>query len=90
MELQKNQEMTMKKRKTITDIHRLTVRMVLFMVSAASAASGQYELSQYTIDGGGGMSSGGTYVLTGTIGQPDAVYSEGGSYELLGGFWPLK
>jgi len=26
--------------------------------------------------------------LTGTIGQPDAAYSEGGQYELLGGFWP--
>jgi len=27
-------------------------------------------------------------VLTGTIGQPDAAYSAGGGYELLGGFWP--
>ena len=24
----------------------------------------------------------------GTIGQPDAAYSEGEQYELLGGFWP--
>jgi hypothetical protein len=40
-----------------------------------------------TIDGGGGQSSGGPYVLTGTIGQPDAAYSDGGNYELLGGFW---
>ena len=31
---------------------------------------------------------GGQYVLTGTIGQPDAGYSQGGEYELLGGFWP--
>jgi hypothetical protein len=26
--------------------------------------------------------------LTGTIGQPEAGYSAGGNYELLGGFWP--
>ena len=24
----------------------------------------------------------------GTIGQPDAAWSAGGDYELLGGFWP--
>jgi hypothetical protein len=51
-------------------------------------AAGDYELSWRTIDGGGGTSTGGTYIIRGTIGQPDAAYSEGGSYELLGGFWP--
>jgi len=55
----------------------------LFSVPALS----QYEISWYTIDGGGGQSSGGPYVLVGTIGQPDAAYSSGGAYELLGGFW---
>ena len=40
---------------------------------------GQYEISWYTIDGGGGQSSGGTYVLTYTIGQPDVAYSAGGN-----------
>ena len=53
-----------------------------------SSSWGQYELSWYTVDGGGGQSSGGPYVLMGTIGQPDAAYSGGGNYELLGGFWP--
>ena len=53
-----------------------------------SSSWGQYELSWYTIDGGGGRSSGGSYELIGTIGQPDAAWSSGGSYELLGGFWP--
>ena len=32
--------------------------------------------------------SGGPYILEGTIGQPDAAYSAGGPYEVLGGFWP--
>ena len=49
---------------------------------------GDYQIVWSTIDGGGGQSSGGQYKLTGTIGQPDASYSAGGNYELLGGFWP--
>ena len=46
-----------------------------------------YSIEWYTIDGGGGTSSGGPYQLTGTIGQPDADYSGGEHYVLLGGFW---
>ena len=57
-------------------------------VPARGQTGRQYELGWYTIDGGGGRSSGGPYVLSGTIGQPDAAYSTGGRYEVLGGFWP--
>ncbi|MDH4238509.1 MAG: hypothetical protein OEW48_02995 [Phycisphaerae bacterium] len=64
---------------------RILLFALLFMVIPAF---GDYGLSWYTIDGGGGQSSGGPYTLTGTIGQPDAAYSAGGNYELLGGFWP--
>ncbi len=53
-------------------------------------AFGQYEMRWSTIDGGGGVSSGGQYIVSGTIGQHDAVYSAGGDYELLGGFWPSE
>ena len=59
---------------------------IIFFASAK--ACGDYRIDWYTIDGGGGRSSGGPYVLTGTIGQPDADWSEGGNFELLGGFWP--
>jgi len=76
------------KKKTITDIHRSLIWVMLLIVLAESSANGQYEVNWYTIDGGGGQSSGGPYTLTGTIGQPDAAYSRGGNYELLGGFWP--
>lgn len=54
----------------------------------ASVSYGDYQIVWSTIDGGGGQSSGGQYKLTGTIGQPDAAYSAGGDYEVLGGFWP--
>ncbi len=80
----------MKKHKTIGAIPRLAVLMTLLVVLIAPAASseGAYVLDWFTIDGGGGTSSGGPYTLTGTIGQPDAAYSAGGDYELLGGFRP--
>ena len=46
-----------------------------------------YDLSWWTVDGGGGSSSGGTYTLSGTLGQPDAGALTGGTYTLGGGFW---
>jgi hypothetical protein len=61
---------------------------LLITTPAFGQNGGPYDLHWSTIDGGGGTSSGGQYVLTGTIGQPDAAYSAGGDYELLGGFWP--
>ena len=75
-------------KKTIEAITRSAIWIILLTMFLSSTASAEYELSWYTIDGGGGRSSGGPYTLTGTIGQPDAAYSSGGNYELLGGFWP--
>ncbi len=50
----------------------------------------QYSIDWYKISGGGGTSTGATYQVTGTIGQPDAgVAMSGGSYSLAGGFWSL-
>jgi hypothetical protein len=63
-------------------------KIVLVFLIFASACSADYSIDWYTIDDGGGRSSGGPYVLMGTVGQPDAAYSSGGNYELLGGFWP--
>ena len=51
------------------------------------AQSGPFDLSWWTIDGGGGTSSGGDYALSGTIGQADASTLSGGDYTLAGGFW---
>jgi len=78
----------MKKKKTIAGLPRLAVWINLLVILCCSVAIGQYEISWYTIGGGGGVSSGGTYVLSGTTGQANAAYSAGGSYEVLGGFWP--
>ena len=47
----------------------------------------QYSIDWFTIDGGGGTSTGGVYSVSGTIGQPDAGRMTGASYALDGGFW---
>jgi hypothetical protein len=57
-----------------------------FMVSAASAQT-NFSLDWWTIDGGGGTSTGGIYSVTSTIGQPDAGTMSGGNFTLEGGFW---
>jgi hypothetical protein len=63
--------------------------VLLLGLSTALVASADFDLSWYTVDGGGDMfSTGGSFALSGTIGQPDAgVVMTGGSYELSGGFW---
>ena len=66
----------------------LLILGIAFLTIFVPVAYGDYQIVWSTIDGGGGQSSGGKYVLNGTIGQPDAGYSESGNYELLGGFWP--
>jgi hypothetical protein len=48
-----------------------------------------YSIDWFTIDGGGGTSTGGVYSVSGTIGQPDAGAMSGGNYTLNGGFWAI-
>jgi hypothetical protein len=80
-------------------IPSIFVPIVLVLLIGISTATAQrtndppapqsgYDLSWYTIDGGGAtFSSGGSYSLGGSIGQPDAGSLSGGSYQLNGGFW---
>jgi hypothetical protein len=54
----------------------------------AVLASGSYDLSWWSVDGGGHtFSTGEGYALGGTIGQPDAGELTGDGYALGGGFW---
>ena len=64
---------------------------VALLVSAATSALAQnYSIDWFTIDGGGGTSTSGSYSISGTIGQPDAGGPmTGGNYSLIGGFWVL-
>ena len=57
--------------------------------AALSARAQSYSIDWYTIDGGGGTSTGGVYTVSGTIGQPDAGHMSGGNYTIDGGFWGI-
>lgn len=59
----------------------------LLLLGAASPAWAQFAVPWFTIDGGGGDSIGGSYALSGTIGQMDVRTMNGGSFTLAGGFW---
>jgi hypothetical protein len=63
--------------------------LLLFLASHTSAQN--FAIDWFTIDGGGGTSTGGVYSLSGTIGQPDANAQPmtGGNFSLTGGFWSL-
>jgi hypothetical protein len=51
------------------------------------AQAGDYDLSWWTVDGGGRMGGSPTYALGGTAGQPDAAVWTSNGYTLAGGFW---
>ena len=80
----------------------MLVAMALFLAISTALAHAQaggtsargklgtagYDLSWFTIDGGGGTVSGGGYALAGTAGQPEpGMALRGGGYTLVGGFW---
>ncbi|HAO80151.1 MAG TPA: hypothetical protein DCQ92_14505 [Verrucomicrobia subdivision 3 bacterium] len=59
----------------------------LWVSFSAFAALAQYSIDWFTI-AGGGTSTGATYQVSGTIGQPDAGPTlSGGNYTIDGGFW---
>jgi hypothetical protein len=66
---------------------RALLTLVPATLTLADTAHAQLAITRFTVDGGGGRSTGGSYVLTGTIGQPDAGPMAGGSFEVVGGFW---
>ena len=57
-------------------------------ISYAAPLATTYEIGWWTVDGGGSQAlSGGTYTLSGTVGQFDAGKQTGGPFTLQGGFW---
>jgi len=72
-------------------IQSLTLALVIgvLVVGAVAAQNGTgYDLTWWTVDGGGASVTGGSYTLNSTIGQHDASNPlTGGNYSLIGGFW---
>jgi hypothetical protein len=67
-----------------------TLLLLAAVAGAQAGSSPAYDLSWWTVDGGGEtLSTGPGYSLGGTAGQPDAgPVMSGGDYQLTGGFWP--
>ncbi len=67
----------------------MLITMLLLGAGANAQTGGPYDLSWWTIDGGGiTFATGGSFNLGGTIGQPDASNAlTGGAFSLTGGFW---
>jgi len=60
------------------------------MLLALSGAAQSFSIDWFKVAGGGGVSTGGVYTISGTIGQHDAGSAmTGGGYTLNGGFWAL-
>lgn len=73
-------------------IRKLLALVALTFAVATPLHSGptpDFAIDWYTIDGGGGTSTGADFSLTGTIGQFDAAPggAQAGGYTLVGGFW---
>ena len=69
---------------------RLPGLVALIMALALSRAGAQsFAVDWFSVDGGGGTSTGGVFSVSGTIGQPDAGHMSGGSFTLEGGFWGI-
>ena len=72
--------------------HASTGIVILTLALAPAALAQEFDLSWWTVDGGGAMfSTGGDFSLGGTIGQHDAnpLVMAGGDFELVGGFWAV-
>lgn len=65
------------------------LKLLLIGLLLPALVSATYDLSWWTVNGGGGQSTGGSYTLTATAGQPDAGVVSGGGYTLRGGFWSM-
>jgi len=61
----------------------------MLLLIPCSVKAQNYAIDWFTVDGGGGTSTGGVFSVSGTIGQPDAGKLIGGNYVLDGGFWGI-
>lgn len=68
-----------------------TVLIAIVWSGALCVSAEDFSIDWYTVDGGGGTSTGSVFSVSGTIGQPDASTTTmtGGAYSLTGGFWAL-
>lgn len=66
---------------------RLRCAAALLLLLPAATTLADFQIDWQAIGSGGGVSTAGGVTLAGTTGQPAPGYSDGGGYQLLGGFW---
>ena len=73
----------------LTSLVLAPVALLQAQDTAPSVSAPTFDLSWWTVDGGGSttQASSPSYTLVGTIGQADAGLMEGTGYGLVGGFW---
>jgi len=69
--------------------HWALLLLAALLVGAPSLRAQSFSLDWFTLDGGGGTSTGGPYTLSGSIGQADTATLSGGAFTLEGGFWSV-
>jgi len=68
----------------------LILGLGLWLAGLGNAQAQPYAINWFTIDSGGGTSTGGVFSVSGTIGQHDAGgRMTNGQYSVTGGFWVL-
>ena len=67
----------------------MALLLLLGSLGVSALQAQNYSIDWFTIDGGGGTSTGGVFSVSGTIGQPDAGHMSGGNYTVDGGFWGI-
>lgn len=60
----------------------------LLLLAGPGPADAQYQLTAEAVGSGGGSMTGGSYAVTGTVGQGAAVETSGGGLTLGQGLWP--
>ncbi|MDR3458866.1 MAG: hypothetical protein P4N60_15560 [Verrucomicrobiae bacterium] len=67
-----------------------TSLLSLALLLPAAGFAQSFSIDWHKVAGGGGTITGGTFAVSGTIGQPDASGTmSGGNFSVTGGFWSL-
>ena len=78
------------KMKTQLATFKVGLGMASLLLVLPALHAGSYSVDWYKISSGGGMSTGGSYSISGTLGQPEAgAPMRGGLDSVAGGFWSL-
>ncbi len=67
----------------------LVLSALNLLIAIGGASAQPFSIDRFTVAGGGGTGTGGTFALSGTVGQHDPIPqpATGGSFSLKGGFW---